>query len=140
MNNPSAQPKLETVIDEQAAGIQSADARNLKDDPRDMFFTLPNWSEIWENTPKGSSIYTSDYPGGTFKTEEGYEFELRIYPQVQGSASGLPQISVDLFSSLSGVKRLYPPRMFVENCSRVLNLQLIQFQFMLTKSEVNKMN
>ena len=116
MNNPSAQPKLETVVDEQAAGEQSADARNLKDDPRDMFFTLPNWSEIWENTPKGSSIYTSDYPGGIFKTEEGYEFELRIYPQLQGSASGLPQISVYPILSLSGLKRLYFRSMFVENC------------------------
>ena len=140
MNNPTAQPKLENVIGEQAAGEQSADARNLKDDPRDMFFTLPNWSEIWENTPKGSSIYTSDYPGGIFKTEEGYEFELRIYPQVQGSAISLPQIFVYPISSLSGLKRFYTPRIFVENCLRVQNLQLIQFQFMLTKSEVNKMN
>ena len=71
MDHPSAKPKFVGHVDEPAAGEQSADARDLKDDPRDMFFTLPNWSDIWENTPKGSSIYTSDYPGGIFKTEEG---------------------------------------------------------------------
>lgn len=89
MDHPSAKPKLDSHDAEQAAGVQSADARDLKDDPRDMFFTLPNWSEIWENTPKGSSIYTSSYPGGIFKTEEGYEFELRIYPKVQDSMDKL---------------------------------------------------
>ena len=83
MDHPAAKPKFDSQVYEQAAGEQSVDARDLKDDPRDMFFTLPNWSDIWENTPKGSSIYTSDYPGGIFKTEEGYEFELRIYPKVQ---------------------------------------------------------
>ena len=94
MDHPSAKPKFVGHVDEPAAGEQSADARDLKDDPRDMFFTLPNWSDIWENTPKGSSIYTSDYPGGIFKTEEGYEFELRIYPKVQDSTDEYQYISI----------------------------------------------
>ena len=129
MDHPSAKPKLDSHDAEQAAGVQSADARDLKDDPRDMFFTLPNWSDIWENTPKGSSIYTSSYPGGIFKTEEGYEFELRIYPKVQDSMDKLHYTKYNcLYNTV------------LRNLIRDQKLQLMQFLFTLTKSKAKMMN
>ena len=50
-------------------------------DPRDMVFILPNWTEIWESSETGTRIESKNYPGGVFKTDEGYEFQLWIYPK-----------------------------------------------------------
>ena len=52
-----------------------------EDDPRDMYFILRDWDEIWQSTKTGYPVYSSNYPGGIFRTEEGYEFELEIYPK-----------------------------------------------------------
>ena len=60
------------------ARIKSASVMN---DPHDMIFILTNWTEIWESAETGSRIESKNYPGGIFKTDEGYEFELWIYPK-----------------------------------------------------------
>ena len=51
----------------------------LENDPRDMFFVLPNFEQLWYSQSPGSSIYSSDYEGGIFTTDEGYQFELQIF-------------------------------------------------------------
>ena len=48
---------------------------------RDMVFILTNWTEIWETSETGTRIESKNYPGGVFKTDEGYEFQLWIYPK-----------------------------------------------------------
>ena len=53
----------------------------IENDPRDIYFILQNWSDIWESHSTGWPVYSSNYPGGIFQTVEGYEFELEIYPQ-----------------------------------------------------------
>ena len=53
----------------------------IEDDPRDIYFVLQNWTELWNTHTIGIPIYSSNYPGGIFQTSEGYEFELEIYPQ-----------------------------------------------------------
>ena len=54
---------------------------SVMDDPRDMVFILTNWTEIWETSETGTRIESKNYPGGVFKTDEGYEFQLWIYPK-----------------------------------------------------------
>ena len=51
----------------------------LANDPRDMFFVLPNFNQLWYSQSTGSSIYSSNYEGGIFTTDEGYQFELQIF-------------------------------------------------------------
>ena len=51
----------------------------LANDPRDMFFVLPNFNQLWYSQQPGSSIYSSNYEGGIFTTDEGYQFELQIF-------------------------------------------------------------
>lgn len=46
-----------------------------------MYFILNNWTEIWESAEIGTRIESKNYPGGVFKTDEGYEFQLWIYPK-----------------------------------------------------------
>ena len=53
----------------------------IENDPRDMYFILQNWAQIWQSSSTGFPVYSSNYPGGIFRTDEGYEFELEIYPQ-----------------------------------------------------------
>ena len=50
----------------------------LENDPRDMFFVLPNFQQLWSQ-PQGSFIDSSNYEGGIFTTDEGYQFQLQIY-------------------------------------------------------------
>ena len=52
-----------------------------ENDPRDMYFILRDWNEIWQSAKTGYPLYSSNYPGGIFRTDEGYEFELEIYPK-----------------------------------------------------------
>jgi len=51
----------------------------LANDPRDMFFVLPNFNQLWYSQQPGSSIYSSNYEGGIFTTDEGYQFQLQIF-------------------------------------------------------------
>ena len=56
-------------------------SESVMNDPRDMVFILTNWTEIWETSETGTRIESKNYPGGVFKTDEGYEFQLWIYPK-----------------------------------------------------------
>ena len=56
----------------------------IENDPRDMYFILKNWTQIWQSSSTGFPVYSSNYPGGIFRTDEGYEFELEIYPKEFG--------------------------------------------------------
>ena len=60
---------------------RSNEATSMKNDPRDMYFILKNWTEIWESSEVGNKIESINYPGGIFETDEGYEFQLWIYPK-----------------------------------------------------------
>ena len=62
----------------------------IENDPRDMFFILRNWNHIWHSHTTGMAIYSP-----TFRTQEGYEFQLKIYPQEKC----LKSISKDFFVS-----------------------------------------
>ena len=53
----------------------------IENDPRDMYFILQNWTQIWQSSSTGFPVYSSNYPGGIFRTDEGYEFELEISPK-----------------------------------------------------------
>ena len=78
-NKNNSKVKSESNIAEQKSDqIISPTAMN---DPRDMVFSLTNWTEIWESSETGTRIESKNYPGGVFKTDEGYEFQLWIYPK-----------------------------------------------------------
>ena len=62
-------------------GEDSPNEETIENDPRDMYFILRDWNQIWQLTQTGFPIYSSNYPGGIFRTDEGYEFELEIYPK-----------------------------------------------------------
>ena len=54
----------------------------IENDPRDMYFILKNWNQTWHSHTTGRAVYSSDFgTDGIFCTHEGYEFELKIYPQ-----------------------------------------------------------
>ena len=60
---------------------RSNEAPSTKNDPRDMYFIFENWTEILESSEVGTKIESKNYPGGIFRTDEGYEFQLWIYPK-----------------------------------------------------------
>ena len=76
-NDPEVKSKS-YIAEQKSDQIRSASVMN---DPRDMVFILPNWTEIWESSETGTRIESKNYPGGVFKTDEGYEFQLWIYPK-----------------------------------------------------------
>ena len=79
LDDNDSEVKSESNIAEQKSDqIISASVMN---DPRDMVFILTNWTEIWETSETGTRIESKNYPGGVFKTDEGYEFQLWIYPK-----------------------------------------------------------
>ena len=78
-NENDSEVKSESNIAEKKSDqIISASAMN---DPRDMVFILTNWTELLESSETGTRIESRNYPGGVFKTDEGYEFQLWIYPK-----------------------------------------------------------
>ena len=65
-----------------AEAYSKEDLKNtIIDDSLDIYFVLRNWTHLWNTHTTGSALYSSNYPGGIFRTIEGYEFELAIYPQ-----------------------------------------------------------
>ena len=77
-NENNSKVKSESIAEQKSDQIISASVMN---DPRDMIFILTNWTEIWETSETGTRIESKNYPGGVFKTDEGYEFQLWIYPK-----------------------------------------------------------
>ena len=54
----------------------------IENDPRDMFFILKNWNQTWHSHTTGMAVHSSSFgTDGIFRTHEGYEFQLVIYPQ-----------------------------------------------------------
>ena len=78
------QENSRTQTDFKSNGEDSSLEDTPENDPRDMFFILRDWNQIWQVTQTGFPIYSSNYPGGIFCTDEGYEFELEIYPKECG--------------------------------------------------------
>lgn len=49
----------------------------------EMFFTVPNFRQALTDYGPNSALTSSKFPNGILTTDEGYQFELRIYPQVR---------------------------------------------------------
>ena len=88
---------IEDAVLTQTYSNEGFDVENIiEDDPRDIYFVLPNWTQLWNTHTTGYPIYSSNYPGGVFQSSEGYEFELEIYPQECHRKVDLEEFSLDL--------------------------------------------
>ena len=48
----------------------------------ELTFTITNLRDTISNYAPNTALVSSKFPNGILTTDEGYQFELRIYPQV----------------------------------------------------------